>query len=124
LDLQELTVAVDGRQKRERSPHRDKRVLPRAQDAEQAECAGNRSRVEDDWSTDWIEPRSEFPEAASMRPNRATTSLAASVDPTEARSVAGFGPDDRAVRRWEPSPPFRSWSRPSGRSSSSTTSNG
>jgi hypothetical protein len=35
----------------------------------------------------------------SIRPTRATTWLAASVDPTEARSVAGPGPDDWAVHR-------------------------
>jgi hypothetical protein len=34
----------------------------------------------------------------SIRPTRATTSLAASVDHTEARGVAGFGPDDCVVR--------------------------
>jgi hypothetical protein len=48
-------------------------VLPRAQDAEQAECAGNRSRVDGDKRTDGIAPRSDFPDA--------------SVDPTEARSA-------------------------------------
>ena len=43
--------------------------------------------------------QADRPTLRSIRPTRATTSLAASVDHTEARSVAGFGPDDRAVRR-------------------------
>jgi hypothetical protein len=46
-------------------------VLPRAQDVDQAECAGDRSRVEGDRRTDGIEPRSDFPHT--------------SVDPTDAR---------------------------------------
>src|SRR6516164_11229918 len=44
------------------------------------------------------EPRTYSADASvdhtSITPKRATTSLAASVDPIEARSVVGFGPDD------------------------------
>jgi hypothetical protein len=46
----------------------------------------NRSRIHDNKSTDRVEPRSYFSDA-SIRPRRATTSLAASVDHTNVRNA-------------------------------------